>query len=196
MGVFGLTGYCNDNVSACSTAENLSAISREMCKSGAKPSLIVDGNALLHVLFEEVMPGWQWVLGGEFALLDARLREWVGRLTGAGFDVVYTFDPAQGTEEENRDENEEGRKAHELKKRFAEKCGEIGKIMRLIHEGEELGEWSDNEIGVKWQLPNFSRWQALSTLASLGKTPGFPISPPAIAHPVWKDSLLYTKRFG
>ena len=177
MGVFGLTGHCNEHVSAASTLENLSEISRERKARGdPAPALIVDGYGLLHIIFEEVMPGWQWILGGEFYLLDARLREWIGRLNGAGLEVIFTFDPAQGTEQEDRESNEEGRKANEMKKRFAEKCAEIGKVVRLIHEGEELGDWSDKEVGVKWQLPHFSRWQTLSTLKSLGIPP--PPCPP------------------
>lgn len=95
MGVFGLTSFCDQNASAASTVVNLTEVGREAQeRGGPKPILLLDGACLVHTSVSESMPGWQWILGGEFALMDAFIREWVERLTNAGFELVFILDPS------------------------------------------------------------------------------------------------------
>jgi len=179
MGIYGLTWHCNQFVGSASRLEDLGEVSCRYKEAGlGQPLLIVDGYALLHELLQPEMPGWQWTLGGEYTMLDTKLRKWIGRLRMAGVDIVFTFDPSHGTEEEEEGEvRREGRKDQETRSRFAERCAGISKIMSLIHEGEELGDWSEEDMGVAWQLPPLSRWQAIVTLEALGDGQPSPPSP-------------------
>jgi hypothetical protein len=44
-------------------------------------------------------------------------------------------------------------------------------VMQLLQEGEDIGEWSDEAVGIRFQLPPISRWQALDTCKSAGALP-------------------------
>lgn len=45
--------------------------------------------------------------------------------------------------------------------------------MQLLREGEELGEWATNEVGLRFQLPPMAKWQTISTMKALGTSPVF-----------------------
>jgi hypothetical protein len=131
MGIFGLTRWCNENKDTASERVNLTAFSRSQSDQGRPaPVLFVDGFGLLHNVFEKILPGWQWSLGGEYGALDIALKSWLERFTNAGVSVVICFDPSQGTEpEENL---HKGRKDYELEQRFKERCLAFEKVRFYI----------------------------------------------------------------
>jgi hypothetical protein len=60
--------------------------------------------------------------------------------------------------------------------------------MRLLQEGEALGEWSDDAVGIKFQLPSISRWQAVHTFNSAGKA-AFTVAGPWLPWLPWSLCL-------
>ena len=127
MGIFGLTRWCTENKETASEYVNLSEFSRiELEQGRPKPVVYVDGFGLLYQVFEKVLPGWQWSLGGEYAALDLALKQWIDRFTKAGVAVCICFDPSQGTE--SQQDVHKGRKDYELERRFKERCEAFAKV--------------------------------------------------------------------
>ena len=79
-------------------------------------TLIVDGLGFLHILFEKAScpEEWEWILGGNYAVLAAALESYALRRRQGCVEIVVVFDTAHGTatvaEEEDRtnDENPDG----------------------------------------------------------------------------------------
>jgi hypothetical protein len=133
MGIFGLTSWCRDKKDLASERVNLTEFSRtELSEGRSRPVLFVDGFGLLYDVFQKVLPGWQWALGGEYAALDSALKNWLDRLTNGGVSVCICFDPSRGTESEQ--EIHKGRKEYEMETRFKERCLAFAKVLLIPND--------------------------------------------------------------
>jgi hypothetical protein len=111
MGVFALTSFCNDSAEAWQPV-NLTEISAQqvilsisfllvwiyktpcsityvftsaqVAEGQPRLTLVVDGLCLFYVLFEEATcPEWEWIAGGNYAVLAASLKSYLLRLRQA-----------------------------------------------------------------------------------------------------------------
>lgn len=111
MGVFALTSFCDESAEAWQPVNltEISAqqvilsvsflfvsifetpgsitnvfISAQVAEGQPRLTLVVDGLCLFHVLFEEATcPEWEWIAGGNYAVLAAALESYVLRLRQA-----------------------------------------------------------------------------------------------------------------
>ena len=126
MGVFALTSFCDDSevawqpvnlteVSAqqvilsvlfllvsiyktpCSVTNVF--ISAQVAEGQPRLTLVVDGLCLFHVLFEEATcPEWEWIAGGNYAVLASALESYVLRLRQARHpDINMNIHYTKGT---------------------------------------------------------------------------------------------------
>ncbi len=127
MGIFGLTSWCKEKRDIASTRVNLTQWSESEALEGrSRPVLFIDGYGLLYKVFQQVLPGWQWALGGEFAAFDIALQNWLHRMKDGKVSVCLCFDPARGTEMHC------GRKEYEMEQRFKQRCMAFAKVRLRI----------------------------------------------------------------
>jgi hypothetical protein len=98
MGIFRLTSFVNSKFDF-SGYLSLNELARE--NPDQQLEILVDGNGLVHLVAEDVMydkglAGWEWVLGGEYAAMDAALRAKIQAMQRAGLKIVACFDAAKG----------------------------------------------------------------------------------------------------
>jgi hypothetical protein len=120
MGVFALTSFCDDiaeawqhvNLTEVSTQQVILSvsflfvpiykspcsftnvfISAQVAEGLPRLTLVVDGLFLFHVLFEEATcPEWEWIAGGNYAVLASALESYVLRLRQARHpDIKYEY---------------------------------------------------------------------------------------------------------
>ena len=132
MGVLGLSSYCDNNLTECSSVVSLGA---ETVATLHDATLVVDGSGLIHFLQDQADGRQGLAAGGDYRIFDAAVTAWLRPFVSAGWQLVVMFDPASSTA---ADADEALLKTEELRKRFEEKVKDVALILDQLDAGADV----------------------------------------------------------